>query len=471
MKLTLYGAANEVTGSCNLLEHGRSRILVDCGMFQGRDHLDRKNNIPPHLGAKTLDAVLLTHGHLDHCGRLPLLMRSGFRGPIYATKGTIEIAKIILADAANIQENEVGRLNRKRARAGLRGLKPLFNMHDVEQVFSHFHPVELGADFSIKDELNVRYYEAGHILGSASITVTANVNGTQKKLVFSGDLGQFDVPLMRDPAVINNADAVIMESTYGDRDHRTVSDTVSEFESIIKEAIRTRSKILIPSFAVGRTQSILYHLAEMFRNGIVEPIPIYLDSPMAIAATKIYLDFAELMDPEISELLSSGQLRKDLSTLQLCETAEQSQALNAIDGPCIIIAGAGMCNAGRIVHHLKHNLWKQNCYVIIVGYQAKGSLGRLLVEGAKKVKIMGDTISVGARIASLGGFSAHAGQSDLLRWLAPMADSKPLVILNHGESHALNLLSEKIREKFALHPDVPRMADSLVLDEKAFANR
>jgi metallo-beta-lactamase family protein len=464
MKLTLYGAANEVTGSCNLIEHGRTRLLVDCGMFQGRDHLDRKNQIPQHLGAKSIDAVLLTHGHLDHCGRLPLLMRNGFRGPIYATDGTIEISKIILADAANIQENDIGRLNRKRARAGLRDLKPLFNMHDVDRVFSHFHPVALDEQFSINGEINVRFYEAGHILGSSCIELSAGSDRQAKKFVFSGDLGPFDVPLMRDPAVIAEADAVIMESTYGDRDHRTVLDTVSEFESIIEEALRTRSKILIPSFAVGRTQSILYHLAEMFRKGVVEPIPIYLDSPMAIAATKIYLNFADTMDPEINELLSSGQLKKDLATLQICETAEQSQALNAVDGPCIIIAGAGMCNAGRIVHHLKHNLWKQNCYVIIVGYQAKGSLGRLLVEGAKKVKIMGDTISVGAKIASLGGFSAHAGQSDLLRWLAPMAKSKPRIILNHGESHARNILSERIRQNFGLTAELPALADSFVLD-------
>lgn len=465
MKLTLFGAAHEVTGSCHLVEHGKTRLLVDCGMFQGRDQSDRKNKIPAYLGAKTLDAVLLTHGHLDHCGRLPLLLRSGFRGPIYATEGTIEIAKIILADAANIQENDVNRINRKRARAGMRALKPLFNMHDVQQVFSHFHPVEYGKNFSINNDFNIRYADAGHILGSACIELTVSCDGRNKKMVFSGDLGQYDVPLMRDPDLIEDADVVVMESTYGDRDHRSIPDTVSEFESVIKEAVSTSSKILIPSFAVGRTQSLLYYLAEMFRKGTIPPIPVFLDSPMAIAASKIYLDFAELMDSEIAELISSGQLRKDLSTLELSETAEQSQALNAMDGPCIIIAGAGMCNAGRIVHHLKHNLWKKNCYVLIVGYQAKGSLGRLLVEGAHKVKIMGDTISVGAKVVSLGGFSAHGGQTDLLRWLAPMTKSKPRIILNHGESHALDILSNKIRSKFGITCDIPSMADSFALNQ------
>lgn len=466
MKITLFGAAHEVTGSCNLVEHGKTRLLVDCGMFQGREHLDPKNKIPQLLGAKDLNAVLITHGHLDHCGRLPLLMRSGFRGPIYATAGTIEIAKIILADAANIQANDVNRLNRKRARAALRALKPLFNIQDVERVFSHFRPVEFGQPFSINDDFEVRYFNAGHILGSACIELTAEYSDHRKRTVFSGDLGQYNVPMMPDPDVIQDADVVVMESTYGDRDHRSVSDTVSEFETIIKEAIATRSKILIPSFAVGRTQSLLYQLAEMFRKGVVAPIPVFLDSPMAIAASKIYLDFVNVMDPDIAELVRSGQLRKDLSSLKLCQTAEESQALNAVDGPCIIIAGAGMCNAGRIVHHLKHNLWKSNCFVLIVGYQAKGSLGRLLVDGAKKVKIMGDTISVGAKVVSLGGFSAHAGQKDLLRWLAPIAQTNPKIILNHGESHALNMLSKKIEHEFGIRCALPTLADSFNLDKE-----
>jgi metallo-beta-lactamase family protein len=463
MQLTLYGAAHEVTGSCNLIEHNATRLLIDCGMFQGGERSIRRNSIPARLAPKELDAVLLTHGHLDHCGRLPLLIKSGYKGPIYATQGTIEIAKIILADAAGIQANDISRENRKRARAGLKLLKPIFNMHDVQRVIAQFRPVDYQTPFRIGDSIEVNYYDAGHILGSACIELRTTSDGKEKRVVFSGDLGQFDFPLMKDPETINHADVVVMESTYGDRDHRSVPDTVTEFEDIIRKAVEKRSKILIPSFAVGRTQVILYYLAQMFRKGLVKPFPIYLDSPMAISASKVYLQFANTMDPEISDLIDSGQLRQDLATLVTCETGDESQALNAVSGPCLIMAGAGMCNAGRILHHLKHNLWKEDCSVIIVGYQAKGSVGRALVEGAKKVKILGETISVRASISALGGFSAHAGQTDLLHWLEPMSTENPRIVLNHGESHQLNVLAAKIQEKFGIHATIPQLTESLTI--------
>ncbi len=463
MKITLYGAAQEVTGSCYLVETACNRFLVDCGMFQGSEKAERRNRIPQRIDAKNLEAVLLTHGHLDHCGRLPLLFKAGFKGPVYATAGTIEIAKIILLDAAGIQEGDTKRENRKRARAGLQPLEPLFKLKDVQRVIDHFRIVEYNEPFKLRSNLTVNYVDAGHILGSACIEVVDYENGEPFKTVFSGDLGQFNVPIMRDPDVINQADAVIMESTYGDRDHRSMEETVAEFREIVRSAIASRSKILIPSFAVGRTQTILYYLAEMFRNGEVEPIPIYLDSPMAITASRTYLQYAKIMDSEISDLINSGQLRRDLATLVTCESAEQSQALNTVNGPCIIIAGAGMCNAGRIMHHLRHNLWKDNCSLIVVGYQAHGSVGRLLVEGAKKVKVMGETVSVRAKISALGGFSAHAGQTDLLRWLKPMTGTKPKIILTHGESHQLQELGRAIRNEFGIEAQIPSLTDGIDL--------
>ncbi|MBX9670419.1 MAG: MBL fold metallo-hydrolase [Candidatus Obscuribacterales bacterium] len=466
MKLTLFGAANEVTGSCNLIEGPGTRILIDCGMFQGSGKSDARNRIPARLDARTIDAVLLTHGHLDHCGRLPLLLKSGFKGPIYATEGSVEIAKIILADAVGIQQADISRENRKRARAGLSNLKPLFNEKDVRRVIDSFRPVLYNRPVKLNDFVTANFVEAGHILGSSCIELTTTFGGRQLKTVFSGDLGQFDIPIMLNPERIDSADVVVMESTYGDRDHRCLQDTLIELKNIVVDAIQNSSKVLIPSFAIGRSQVILYHLAELFRIGALPPIPIYLDSPMASAASRTYINYANALRPEVSELIDSGQLRKDLATLVICETGEQSQALNAVSGPCIIIAGAGMCNAGRILHHLKHNLWKEECHVVIVGYQAKTSLGRELLDGAPTVKIAGDTICVKAKVSALGGLSAHAGQSDLLRWLEPMTHCMPRVILNHGESHSSRMLSQQIETRFGIEAEIPRLADTLVLQKE-----
>ncbi len=466
MKLTVYGAANEVTGSCNLIEGPRTRILVDCGMFQGAAKVDGRNRIPAHLDARNIDAVLLTHGHLDHCGRLPLLVKSGFTGPIYATEGTMAITKLILADAAGIQKSDIERENRIRARAGQSSLKPLFSEKDVRRVMDCFQPIAYNSPLRLNDEVSANFVEAGHILGSSCIELTTTFGGKKLKTVFSGDIGQYDVSIMRNPDEIDGADIVVMESTYGDRNHRTLSETIDELRDIIVRAVHHGGKILIPSFAVGRTQVILYHLAELFRNGTIPPIPIYLDSPMGAAASRTYIDYASVLRPEVAELINSGQLRKDLSTLVVCESGEQSQSLNAVSGPCIIIAGAGMCNAGRILHHLKHNLFKEDCHVIIVGYQAKCSLGRELLDGAPTVRILGDTICVKAKVSALGGLSAHAGQGDLLRWLEPMSHNKPRVILNHGESHALRMLSNEILTNFGIRSEIPKMADTLVLQKE-----
>lgn len=461
MRITLLGAANEVTGSCYLLETGSSRLLVDCGLFQGSEKLERLNKIPKSLLQNKLDVVLLTHGHLDHCGRLPLLGKAGYRGPICATQATIDIAKLILHDAAKIQQDDTERENRRRNEAGLKPLEPLFGIKDVQRIVSQFQPVIYNKWFDLAEGIKAQFVEAGHILGSSCVELVVDQNGVRRHLVFSGDLGQWNQPLLCDPARISQADVVFLESTYGDRDHRCLPDTLQEFHDLIATAIKNKGKVLIPTFAVGRTQQLLYYLAEMFREQIVPPIPVYLDSPMAAAATEIYAKHLNFMDKEGRLLHQSGQLQHDLQTLKICQTPEESKALNDVEGPCVILAGAGMCNAGRILHHLRHNLGNPNTIVLIVGYQTGGSVGRFLVEGAKQVKIFGETIKVRATIRGLGGFSAHAGQSDLLKWLEPMARHKPRVILTHGESHQAHELAFQIEQRFAIKAEIPKLGTVL----------
>lgn len=461
MFVTLHGAANEVTGSCYLVETGNARILVDCGMFQGSKHLERLNFIPKTVNPKKIDAVVLTHGHLDHCGRLPLLVKGGFHGKIYGTDGTLDIARLILTDAAKIQSDDTERENRKRAKAGQQPVKPLFTVADAEQVFKLFTPKSYNDWFPIANETKVELVEAGHILGSSSVILVANQNGGRRRLIFSGDLGQWDIPINRDPASIDRADAVFMESTYGGRNHPSYAETIRELKRLILEAVKHKGKILIPTFAVGRTQQLLFHLHEMFRSGDIEPFPIYLDSPMATAATQIYSRHTDLLDADVRDFFSGENIFALLPNLRICTTAIESQALNDVPGPCLIMAGAGMCDAGRILHHLRHNLSLPNTLVLIVGYQAKESFGRRLLDGANPVKIMGQTVFVRARIVSIEGFSAHAGQDDLLKWVEPLARNKSRVILTHGESHQLNELKYKIEETYGMRPEIPSIGDVL----------
>lgn len=467
MKVTLRGAAKEVTGSCYLVETETAKLLVDCGMFQGSRRLEKLNYIPQSIPVHSLDAVILTHGHLDHCGRLPDLIKAGYRGPIFLTDGTAAITSLILHDAAQIQENDLRRENRMRQRSGLKAIAPRFNLIDVERVCKQFRIVPYNEVISLAGGVRARLVDAGHILGSASVELFAEEihegSLVETKAVFSGDIGQYDVPIMHDPAVIAGCDAVFLESTYGDRDHRSLEESIKEFTDIINQTSLAGGKILIPTFAVGRAQQILYYLANLTKEGSIPRIPIFLDSPMAIAATEIYAKHDELLDEQSRMLISNGVLRTDLLKLRTCLTVEESQMLNSISGPCIIMAGAGMCNAGRILQHFKHNLWSKETTVVVVGYQAKGSLGRFLIDGAQQVKIARETIAVKAKIKSIGGFSAHAGQSDLLRWLDPMAKGKARVILTHGEPFQIQQLGYKIAEKYGIECDAPKLGDTITV--------
>ncbi|QQR59488.1 MAG: MBL fold metallo-hydrolase [Candidatus Melainabacteria bacterium] len=461
MEVTAYGAALDVTGSCYLINTGSNRLLVDCGMFQGSKRIERKNYIPRSIDPHNIDAVILTHGHLDHCGRLPLLVKAGYTKPIFMTEATADIAELILKDSAHIQEEETARDNQHRALFDMPPLQPLYTSEDVAKTCQLFYPIAYNHWKEVAPGLKFQLVEAGHILGSACVEMVVNQYGSKRHLVFSGDLGQWDVPIVRDPATITSADTIFMESTYGDREHDSYDLTLKEFEDLITDAIEKEMKIIIPTFAVARAQQILYQLARMIRTKVIKSIPIYLDSPMAIAATKIQSKHLKDMDDEAKGLEQSGQLAKDLSCLKLCQTSDESKSLNFVTQPCVILAGAGMCNAGRIMHHLLNNLENPKALVIIVGFQARGSVGRLLVEGAPEVKIFGETVHVHATIKNLQGFSAHGDQNDLLRWLKPMIKNKPRIFLTHGETNAISELAFKIEKEFEFKAEIPRYGETI----------
>ena len=464
MKLTFHGAAGQVTGSAYLLETDRARLLIDYGLFQNGKNANALNRIPTSIDPERLDAVLVTHGHLDHTGRLPLLGKAGYSGPLYATDATREITGLILKDSAKVQAQDLERINRKRLRAGEPPLIPLYDAHEAESIMRQFLPVRYGEPVPVASGVQARFVEAGHLLGSASIELSLENGKSRRTLVFSGDLGPKDALLMKDPAGFDHADAVVMESTYGNRDHRPVQETCEEFFDLVKHAVERNGKILVPAFAVGRVQAILYLLAMMFREKMVPKFPVFIDSPMAIEATRIYSSHLDLFDAEFQAMRLAHPLQEDLNTVRATPTAEDSMKLNDLAGPCLIIAGSGMCTAGRILHHFKQNLWRDGTVVIIVGFQSEGSLGRMLIEGAKRVSIFGEKIAVRARVHSLGGFSAHAGQTDLMNWFAPLAASKPRLFLTHGEAKGREPLARLIQQRHGLTAAQPILGQTIELD-------
>jgi metallo-beta-lactamase family protein len=463
MKITIVGAAGgEVTGSAYYVHTQHSSVLVDCGLFQGGRKSEALNR-PPTGPKQKLDAVLLTHGHLDHTGRLPLLARRGHMAPVYATPATIEMTSLILRDSARIQTGDAERRNRKRQRAGEPPQEPLYTPAHAEAAIECLKPVPYQQPIAVAPGIQAIWAEAGHMLGSASIQLIVDEDGRQKRVVFSGDLGPKGALILRDFEPFRHADLVFLESTYGDHDHRPFTETVEEFVHIVKDAVERGGKILVPTFAVGRAQLLTGLLAWMFRKKKVRPFPIFLDSPMAIEATNIYVRHRELFDDAMTKFVAEKPLRADLKTMKLCVTVQDSMKINDQPGPCLIMAGAGMCNAGRILHHLKQNLWKPETHVLIVGYQSHESLGRRLVEGAERVSIHGEKVAVAAEVHTLGGFSAHAGQTDLLKWFSAVAPSKPRVILTHGEDEPRAALAKKIQQQFKLPSKLPTMGEVIEL--------
>src|SRR5215472_12536836 len=463
MKITIVGAAGgEVTGSAYYVQTKRAGVLIDCGLFQGGKKSEALNR-PPTGPKQKLDAVLLTHGHLDHTGRLPLLAKRGHTAPVFATPATIEMAALILRDSARIQAGDAERRNRKRQRAGEPPEEPLYTPENAEAIIQCLKPVPYQKPLQVAPGIQSIWAESGHMLGSASIQLLVDEDGRQKRVVFSGDLGPRGALILKDFEPFKHADLVFLESTYGDHDHRPFMDTVDEFVRIVKDTVEKRGKILVPTFAVGRAQLLTSLLAWMFRHKKVRPFPIFLDSPMAIQATNIYVRHRELFDNAMTKFVSERPLRADLKTMTLSVTARDSMKINDQEGPCLIMAGAGMCNAGRILHHLKQNLWKPDTHVLIVGYQSRESLGRRLVEGAKEVNIHGDKVAVKASVHTLGGFSAHAGQTDLLTWFSAIAPARPRVVLTHGENEQRGALAKKIQQRFRLSSRLPAMGETIEL--------
>jgi metallo-beta-lactamase family protein len=462
MKITVHGAGGgEVTGSAYLVQTRSANVLVDCGLFQGARKVENRNRIPKKGVFAALDAVVLTHAHLDHTGRLPLLTRLEYNGPIYATPATMELADLVLRDSAHLQGADTERENRRRRRLGQPPVEPLYAERDVEALRPLYKPMGYDRPTEVAPGITIRAVEAGHMLGSASLEMTVEENGRKRIVIFSGDLGPRGAPLHRDPVPFQRADLVFMESTYGDRDHRSLHETAGQTREVIRKAVEAEGKILVPVFAIGRTQLLLYLLAGAFKRKALPRFPVYVDSPMAIEATKIYAKHVELFDEEALAMHKSGDLRAHLDTAQYCPTANDSRALNETAGPCLIMAGAGMCTGGRILHHFRHNLARPSTTVLICGYQSHGSLGRLLVDGKKVVTIMGEKIPVRASVHTFGGLSGHAGQTDLLNWFDVVAPSRPRVILTHGEERAQLPFARLLKERHGLRAERPALGEAI----------
>lgn len=450
MKLTFIGAAHEVTGSCHYLQAAGKNILIDCGMEQGPD-LYENPGLP--IPEKEIDYVLLTHAHIDHSGMLPRLAKRGFKGQIFTTFATADLCNIMLRDSAHIQEFEAEWRNRKGKRAGKPEFEPVYVMQDALDAIEMLVPCGYGERITICDGIQIRFTDVGHLLGSASIEVWATEDGETRKIVFSGDVGNIDQPIIKDPQYLHSADYVVIESTYGNRIHSAERpDYEGDFVKILKSTFDRGGNVVIPSFAVGRTQEMLYLIRDIKEKNLIpeySDFEVYLDSPLAIEATKVFsMNMRDCFDEEAMALVNAGINPLVFDGLHTSTTSEDSKMINFIEKPKVIISASGMCDAGRIRHHLKHNLWRPECTILFVGYQANGTLGRRLIEGAKDVRLFGEPIEVHARIESLHGVSGHADKEGLLRWLGEFREPIQHVFVVHGEDNVTEEFAAEVEEKF-----------------------
>lgn len=456
MKLTFIGAAHEVTGSCHCLQVCGKNILIDCGMEQGEDAYQ---NAELPISEAQVDYVLLTHAHIDHSGLLPLLYSKGFRGQIYATQATSDLCDIMLRDSAHIQQFEAEWHNRKAKRAGMEEIEPMYTMEDAQNVIKYFVPCAYNTMIELCENVRIRFSDVGHLLGSASIEIWFEENGVKRKIVFSGDIGNTNQPIIKDPQYIKEADIVVMESTYGDRNHGARIDYVEKLTGILQSTFDAGGNVVIPSFAVGRTQEMLYFLRKIKEDKLVkghENFEVYVDSPLAVEATNIFNKNVEsCFDEEAMELVQKGINPISFPGLKLTITSDESKEINFDLKPKVILSASGMCEAGRIRHHLKHNLWRKECTILFVGYQAVGTLGRTLLEGASSVKLFGEVIDVKARIEKLDGVSGHADKDGLIKWISSFDPKPEKVYVVHGEDKVCEIFAQQLRRELEIDAVAP----------------
>jgi metallo-beta-lactamase family protein len=462
-KLTFLGAAESVTGSRYLLDVNGTRLLIDCGMVQERDLADR-NWQPFPVPPASIDAVLLTHAHIDHCGYLPKLVRDGFRGSVHATLPTAEIAKTVLMDSARLQAEDAAfklKRHQRENRQGPRPVGPLYTIADVEQCCSHFSPVQYHQSLTVAPGVEVTFTDAGHILGSASIHIRSN----GKSIVFSGDIGRWNRPIIEDPDFCEPADFVVMESTYGDRLHEQTALIEEKLCAIINDTVKRGGNLIIPTFAIERAQEVLYYFNTLVRAKRIPPILIFVDSPMAVTVTQIFEHHMAMLDAEMNQLVRNQQSPFHFPGLKMVQTVDESKAINSIKGTIAVMAGAGMCTGGRIKHHLANNLSRPECTVLFVGYQAVGTLGRLIENGVSPIRLFGQSLPVRARIEQLPGFSAHADRNELLQWLSKIGPTPPRnIFVTHGEPETARAFSETLRREKKFSSSVPKYGEEAILE-------
>jgi metallo-beta-lactamase family protein len=466
IKLKFLGAAQNVTGSRHLLEANGTKVLVDCGLYQERQFRER-NWEPFTCPPESLDAVLLTHAHLDHCGLLPKLVKEGFKGRIYCTPATSEIAQIILLDSAHIQEEDAKYKLKRHKREGRKGphpVEPLYTTAEAEACFPQFSTVKYKQPVKIGDGVEATFCDAGHVLGSSIIRVKVSQDGQDRTVIFSGDIGRPDRPIVHDPSIVEQADYVLVESTYGDRVHEGPEDTKKMIADVINSTKQAGGNIIVPSFALERSQELLYYINELLLEKAIPQLQVFLDSPMASRITKVFQNHRELYDEEMTEFMRRNKSPFEFPGLKMAGTSDESKAINHIRGTIMVIAGSGMCTGGRIKHHLVNNITRPENTIMFVGYQAVGTLGRRIVNGEKEVRILGQEYPVIARIAKINGFSAHADKEELFEWLSGLKKPPRKLFVVHGEAESANKFSDYIREKTGWEVTVPAYQDEVVLD-------
>ena len=466
MKLSFLGAAQNVTGSRHMLEANGVKILVDCGFYQERQFKDRNWDKFP-VEPSQIDAVLLTHAHLDHCGLLPKLAKEGFKGPIYCTDATAEIAKIILLDSAHLQEEDAEYKKKRHAKEGREGpkpVKPLYTIEDAEACFPQFSTVKYREVQPLGPDIECTFYDAGHVLGSSFIRVKVKQQGEERIVIFSGDMGRPDRPIVCDPTVFDEADYVLIESTYGDRVHNDLKDIKTAIGDVINSTVAQGGKIVVPSFALERSQELLYYFNELLQEGTIKPIKIFLDSPMANKITKVFQKHPELYDENMAELVQNHNSPFKIADFKMVKTTDESKGILAVAEPFVVIAGSGMCTGGRIKHHLVNYISDAKNTIMFVGYQAIGTLGRRIVDGEQEVRILGENRIVKAKIIRINGFSAHADKAEMLKWLKALKKAPRKVFVVHGEENSSKSFAEFVKEETGWDVMVPNYRDTVILD-------